>query len=54
MEIGSGDWMPKRPDPGEGRLQQHDLVETALDVGDLLDLARAGAIEDGPMVAPRS
>src|ERR1700674_4457590 len=44
MKSGSGDWMPKRPDPGEVRLQQHDLVDTALEVGVLLDLARAGAI----------
>ena len=51
VEIGSGDWMPKRPDPGEVGLQQHDLVNTALEVGDRLDLARAGAIEDEPMVA---
>jgi hypothetical protein len=51
MESGSGDWMPKRPDPGEVRLQRDDLVDTALEVGDLLDLARAGAIEDELMVA---
>ena len=51
LEIVSGDWMPKRLDPGEVRLQQHDLVDTAPELGDPLDLARAGAIEDELMVA---